>query len=822
MPYITEIMVFCLVLGDDLSSRFEVNINMERTVSGLQKIIKQAKENAFTTIDADKLKLWKVEIPTRVTNKKLEILENKRHDQIDVESDLDGILLQPDDVVEELFNEQPPPKHIHIIIQPPNDKWKLPMKIKTEKEVVEDILLATLTGDLTLQSPDVKKLSHKFYDRDQALNLILDVARTNYSGRESSDHKDHEFILIPGGIGIGKTRMGWESQHMFSRLKPKDSDADDFIEALKNPCYIFVDLNNGCKYIKEFDEIVGSSVRIGTRLAVASVEAIIIHLDEYQFYINDVQKYQQKSWADARDYFKSLLREIGSVMRGNMMVRTENKYAGDSYHGLDGKYFIIPICTGTSAIDIHFLPTEHTNRILELNPLNYDSAKSMFLDKYEYSRQTTEAGRNLVVQGLKLYYMSDLSNEDNASLSTKFCNLILNQQHFRIAIYDTGFIPKFIDDLLGPSVLTSDFDWGNQLFNKISNRNIAKVGDNPGNWESLDDIRTVISFGLTRQLVKRDFLLPSLTSIGELERAGLVYLSNSEDEWYTIVMPFMILKVLNIKLLVSQVETVFPDQLLLIPTHDSLWQWQDFELLYVYYQKAIIDSLIEVQKSMISSTQHKIQLLYSHLQQEVEAKKRTQIDQKIKIQNEKLTDQMNMNWRLSDVFRGAKGDDTLLQRRVRLYKLKVFTEKENFLQRTDSIAILNKSILCDDNVTRSFDEGIFRCHRGCANIDHRWVLDSSNSEKKLAIFLQIKYSECDASTTISTSFIKKWYETTMSSVKNYEAEYDVVLVLFTNRRCSGQPNFGKMPHLLLICLENIESYLSPTFAHRGLVDRPSE
>src|SRR5205085_11979335 len=157
--------------------------------------------------------------------------------------------------------------------------------------------------------------------------------------------------------------------------------------------------------------------------------------------------------------------------------------------------------------------------------------------------------------------------------------------------------------------LTSYFDWGNQLFTKISQRNIAKIGNNPSEWKDLDDIPTVISFGLIRQLIKRDFRLKSGISIGELERSGLIYLSNTNDEWYTIVMPFMLLKVLNNKLLVSNVEPVFQDNLLLIPTHETPWQWQNFELLYGHFQKALIDSLIYTQVSRINSVNHKIHKL---------------------------------------------------------------------------------------------------------------------------------------------------------------------------------------------------------------------
>jgi hypothetical protein len=167
--------------------------------------------------------------------------------------------------------------------------------------------------------------------------------------------------------------------------------------------------------------------------------AIIIHLDEYQIYIDDIVKYQQRSWMMARELFKLMLKEIGSVMRGQYDDKMKEEYYG--------KYFIIPICTGTSAIDIHFIPTECPRRMLDLKPLNYESAKSMFLDKYEYSRQTTDEGRDLVVQGLKSHYSSDLNNEDIEKLSADFCNSVLNQQHFHIAMFDTGFIPKYIDDL---------------------------------------------------------------------------------------------------------------------------------------------------------------------------------------------------------------------------------------------------------------------------------------------------------------------------------------------------------------------------------------
>ncbi|CAG8472137.1 18335_t:CDS:2, partial [Acaulospora morrowiae] len=782
---------------DAFGNSFPVDVRKDMAVGYLKELIKKKKESDLNNISADSLKLWSVNIPTEGKD-----LETK--------------------IYAENIKEQ--------------------YQAKT---------LTSLLASSILQPLDVKFPTHKFYDRNQALNSMLKVARYNYEGRSRPDHKDHGFILIPGGIGIGKTRMGWESKNLSSILSTRD-DNTEFVEALKDPCYVFIDLNSEYKYITGFDDVEDSNVRIGTRVAVASglvpecyrlhkliatnnpklfelpnviseilqrrfkmkqrsVEAIIIHLDEYQLYIDDAKLYQQLSWIKSHEFFKSMLREIGSVMRGNNMK--------DEY---DRKYFIVPICTGTSAIDVHFLPTEYTQEILELKPLNYVSAKSMFLDKYDYSKQTTDQGRDLVMQNLKSHHSSDLNNDDVEKLSADFCNFVLNQQHFHIAMFDTGFIPKFIDDLLNSSTLKSYFDWGNKLFTKISGRNVTKVGNNPGDWKNLDDIRTVISFGLTGHHVTRDFLLPSRTSIGELERSGLIYLFNTKDEWYTIVMPFMLLKVLNNKLLISNVEPVFPDHLLLIPTHVFPWQWEDFELLYGHFQNALIDSLIKVKESKLLSINHIIELLQLKLEKETHDNTILQINDEIKKNNINLIDETNMSWQLSDIFRGALGADTLLQRKVRLHNLKVFTESKKFLATTDDVASFDKSVLCDYNVTCSLEEGIFRCYKGNANIDHRWILDSADNGKKLAIFSQIKYSERGVITKMSTSDIKGWYDITMKSIENYMNDYDVVLVLFTNRKCTGKINIETMPHLLLIYPENLEKYLSPTFAHRGLVDRPGE
>lgn len=162
-------------------------------------------------------------------------------------------------------------------------------------------------------------------------------------------------------------------------------DIDLVKAALNDSCYILVDFNNGCRYHRKFDKIdIKPNVRIGARIAVASgiagkiladlpeesldvycfdkvmkeifnrrfkqlLKAVIIHINEYQIYIDHIQRAENISWEDARDHFKAMLNEIGSFMSNQFKEKSEQ--SEQSKH----EFFIIPICTGTSAIDLHFL-----------------------------------------------------------------------------------------------------------------------------------------------------------------------------------------------------------------------------------------------------------------------------------------------------------------------------------------------------------------------------------------------------------------------------------------------------------------------------------
>ncbi|KAF9346083.1 hypothetical protein BGX26_002439 [Mortierella sp. AD094] len=199
------------------------------------------------------------------------------------------------------------------------------------------ITLETQLSGRQLDIPSQQKqYSHTFYDRESYFRKIIPHIAGNYNSRGLLDHKSHTTFLVPGGSGIGKSRAGYELQHLITHadqlgidfnIRPAELDA--FREALQNPCYLYVNLNNGCAYDHDIDERhKDGDVRMGVRLAVAAglsgktlakmttyrlelftvadviqeilkrrfstsgrtLEDLIIHIDEYQQYVWKAQE----------------------------------------------------------------------------------------------------------------------------------------------------------------------------------------------------------------------------------------------------------------------------------------------------------------------------------------------------------------------------------------------------------------------------------------------------------------------------------------------------------------------------------------------------
>ncbi|GBC53122.2 uncharacterized protein OCT59_030178 [Rhizophagus irregularis] len=102
-----SIRLFCLVKGDTFENAFLVDVEKDQPVVHLKDAIKAKKPNDFAGVDADKLKLWKVEIGGDQDDQ----LENLELNDSDKLSALDDI--------KDYWPTSPPKKHIHIIIKLP-------------------------------------------------------------------------------------------------------------------------------------------------------------------------------------------------------------------------------------------------------------------------------------------------------------------------------------------------------------------------------------------------------------------------------------------------------------------------------------------------------------------------------------------------------------------------------------------------------------------------------------------------------------------------------------------------------------------------------
>jgi hypothetical protein len=129
----SDIMImFCLVLGKNPKRRFSIDIRRgcdkkvgdeeigfnKLNFGHFQKLVHT--EIKYTSKASD-LDLWKVFIPTEGSNEKLKILQDhaENNAEIDIENQLGDVPLNPDDNIKDIFAEDPPNKHIHIIIEKP-------------------------------------------------------------------------------------------------------------------------------------------------------------------------------------------------------------------------------------------------------------------------------------------------------------------------------------------------------------------------------------------------------------------------------------------------------------------------------------------------------------------------------------------------------------------------------------------------------------------------------------------------------------------------------------------------------------------------------
>ncbi|KAF9345382.1 hypothetical protein BGX26_003215 [Mortierella sp. AD094] len=119
---IDKVKLFCILDGD--STAFKVIISLDDDVDDLKKAIKEEKPNDLKDFDADRLVLWRVDIPIGDDN------ANEDDNQNEEEDDDKPILLehhladakkirakQAATEIHKIFGTAPPKNTIHIIVE---------------------------------------------------------------------------------------------------------------------------------------------------------------------------------------------------------------------------------------------------------------------------------------------------------------------------------------------------------------------------------------------------------------------------------------------------------------------------------------------------------------------------------------------------------------------------------------------------------------------------------------------------------------------------------------------------------------------------------
>jgi len=99
--------VFCLVAGEDVS--FPVEIDKNKTVDQLKKLIKEERGDLFANIASNFLDLYHVDLPD----------DDDLDQNVNKELERKPKALKPTEKLAKIFKDGPIEEKVHIIVQPP-------------------------------------------------------------------------------------------------------------------------------------------------------------------------------------------------------------------------------------------------------------------------------------------------------------------------------------------------------------------------------------------------------------------------------------------------------------------------------------------------------------------------------------------------------------------------------------------------------------------------------------------------------------------------------------------------------------------------------
>ncbi|GBB93360.1 hypothetical protein RclHR1_21560003 [Rhizophagus clarus] len=161
-----SITLLCLVKGNTLANAFAVNIDRKKLVSHLKKVIKAERQNDFAGVNADKLRLWKVEIGSDYLDDPLKNLTLNDNNKLSVINEIG-----------DYWTEKPPKKHIHVLVEP---------LALTATSTCEQELLDKLTALQTLHNKPVHEFDVIVSLKQKSYKWVVNIEHTTLEDLKTS------------------------------------------------------------------------------------------------------------------------------------------------------------------------------------------------------------------------------------------------------------------------------------------------------------------------------------------------------------------------------------------------------------------------------------------------------------------------------------------------------------------------------------------------------------------------------------------------------------------------------------------------------------
>ena len=409
----------------------------------------------------------------------------------------------------------------------------------------------------------------QYIGREAAISAIQNVAKENFTRRRELGNKSLTFLLASGHGRNGKTRAGIETsrlvEEMCSDLSTKgDHNGTRF--SFAKPVYLFVDFLNGAQYNTIFDvDNLDASVALGARLMYAfyqqdsfkaikhdqalkhiiatvlseagasesMVVPIVIHFDEHGEFVHAMSSCRRAN-QDGKMFFEDMLNCLGSAATSLNGALSNLK--------LNGRFFLVPITTGTS----------------------HNDTRVSLVSRYG-------------VEPVPLPLLSISDTQKLASAFLKGCNAdtgLLRNTIFQIALCDCGSLPGLVK-ILCQHVALANNSFVHYLHGKVN----AMVTGAPG-WSS--HWKSLTSIFFARVKLSMDDYIDGTYTVEQALASGTVSYDHEERE---IRLAPVLLRIFNMR------NPLFNPLVLKFVTETDKWTWQDYVNAHLLYLAAAMMSL---------------------------------------------------------------------------------------------------------------------------------------------------------------------------------------------------------------------------------------